>query len=83
MNMNRYLLFAGPDYYPRGGMHDFIDSFETVTAAVEKYNSDAEKFRYGWFHIYDTQKPDIIMDSEELGILTVDQFLKRAKRLDR
>jgi menaquinone-dependent protoporphyrinogen IX oxidase len=31
--MKRYLLFAGEDYYPRGGWSDFIGDFDTIDEA--------------------------------------------------
>jgi hypothetical protein len=48
--MKRYLLFAGYQYYPRGGWTDFIDSFDTKEEAF------AETARYDWCHVVDTQE---------------------------
>jgi len=33
--MNNYLLFYGDNYYPNGGMEDFIGSYETKELALE------------------------------------------------
>lgn len=30
----RYWLFGFDDYYPRGGMHDFVKSFDDLTSAI-------------------------------------------------
>ncbi len=59
--IDRYMLFAWNDYYPDGGMEDFIDYFITVEAAQDKAREiSTEK---GWeqsyearsnFQIYDT-----------------------------
>lgn len=32
----KYLLFAGDDYYPSGGMVDYIGSFDTIAEAAAK-----------------------------------------------
>ena len=29
----QFALFAGDNYYPSGGFHDFVDSFDTVDEA--------------------------------------------------
>lgn len=45
-----YILFAGDQYYPQGGMHDFVGSYATVKeaeAAVKEYTCD-------WWHVVDT-----------------------------
>lgn len=54
-----YFLFAGNDYYPEGGMHDMIASFETEEEAQKYYhenNVDNDRLRYSgtkwdWYHI--------------------------------
>ena len=50
--MKRYLLFAGYDYYPSGGMGDFKNDFDTIDEAMQyaKANKD------DWQHIYDQQE---------------------------
>ena len=37
--MNRYFVFAYPDYYPAGGMGDFEKSFHNVGDAVSYADS--------------------------------------------
>ena len=41
--MKRYVLFAGDDYYPSGGAHDYRGSFDTVEEA-----KDAPTPAYSW-----------------------------------
>ena len=36
--MKRYLLFAGQDYYPKGGFTDFVDSYDSVGKVVDTLN---------------------------------------------
>lgn len=54
--MKRYLLFAGDQYYPRGGMYDLRGDFDTLEEAVEvasrgdallKNNIDLDE-KHGW-----------------------------------
>lgn len=47
--MKKYLLFAGPDYYPAGGWGDFRGDFATPEEA-EEY---AESLSQDWHHIVD------------------------------
>ena len=49
--MKRYLLFAGDDYYPKGGWRDFQDGFNTLEDAL-KGAANAKK---DWWHVVDMQ----------------------------
>lgn len=55
-----YALFAGEDYYPAGGMDDFVGVFESVEAARARFSQGNEPERYNetipfdWAHIVDT-----------------------------
>lgn len=55
--MNRYMLFAGGDYYPAGGWKDFQGDFDTYAAAKEALGKwlDDPKNHEGvsgvWWHI--------------------------------
>ena len=64
--MKRFFAFCGDNYYPSGGMDDFIGDFDTVeeaisavTAKVENDFPDDERkayqWRYHWAHIWDCQ----------------------------
>jgi len=37
MGMKRYWLFAGDNYYPTGGMGDFIGSYDSVDDAINSH----------------------------------------------
>ena len=41
--MKRYLLFSGDDYYPRGGVEDFVRSFESMSAITQHLKDLYEK----------------------------------------
>ena len=59
--MNRYLLFAGADFYPSGGWHGFRGSFDFEKEArewmVKHPERDADST---WWHIVDTDAGCII-----------------------
>ena len=50
--MKRFLLFAGDEYYPLGGWHDFKGDFETLEDAQTWFLKVV--LRYDWAHVYDT-----------------------------
>lgn len=49
--MKRYLLFAGPHYYPAGGTDDLIEDFDTMELAVKEIRN----IRPDWWNILDTK----------------------------
>jgi len=40
MNKKRFLLFAYDDYYPMGGLNDWIESFGNVQDAIDFFNKN-------------------------------------------
>jgi len=52
--MKRYMLFGFLKHYPSGGMHDFIDSFDTVDEAFQRILDNPECNDI--HHIYDLQE---------------------------
>lgn len=67
--MKRFLLFAGPDYYPRGGWLDFRGSFDTEQDARNAIPDTFSKLRDsdgdGWWDIVDTQTGQAITSNAE------------------
>lgn len=56
--MDRYLLFAGDNYYPDGGWDDFRGSFSCVSDAVLRgvgylQAGVLDKGHANWFHVVD------------------------------
>jgi hypothetical protein len=49
--MKRYLLFAGPRYYPAGGVGDLIGDFDTMVLVIKKIRD----IRTDWWNVLDTQ----------------------------
>lgn len=56
--MKRFLLFAGDQYYPRGGWDDFIKDFDSLESAIE--HVARRNVLRGWIHIVDTESKSIV-----------------------
>ena len=59
--MKRYWAFYGDDYYPRGGMEDFIGSFDDRDDAIKaikeahtKNSPEDLNWSCSWGHVWDT-----------------------------
>lgn len=46
-----FLLFAGNDYYPRGGAYDLQGRYETLEAAMQGHDPDKYEYGGGWANI--------------------------------
>ena len=60
--MYRYLVFAGCNYYPFGGMDDCkgkFNSFGEAVAFLIEFNYDR------WYHIYDVQN-DVVINRDDI-----------------
>lgn len=66
--MKQFMAFYGRNYYPSGGMDDFIGDYDTkedALAAINKKNedyppydtddTDDARWNCAWAHIYDTK----------------------------
>lgn len=74
--MCRYMLFAGENFYPKGGWEDFRGLFDTPESALEYLRKgeipewitdpepdDEDSRRWAeWAHIVDTQKTMIVRE---------------------
>lgn len=64
--MNRYLSFFGNNFYPNGGMGDFIsshDNLKDAKAAVE--TQDLLKATTStWGHVYDLVDKEIVYERD-------------------
>ena len=64
--MERYMVFGGDEYYPVGGMNDFIGSFMFMKDAILEMNRKHEvlnnEFVNDWAHIYDLIECAIVME---------------------
>jgi hypothetical protein len=54
--MNQFVLFAGDDYYPLGGMWDYVDSFDTLGEAKAIGENSS------WAHI--AELPNLLLVAE-------------------
>ena len=60
--MNRYLAFFGDNYYPEGGMGDFLNDFDTLGDAMDAIQKAMDKplLNLPWGHVYDTVNKEIV-----------------------
>ena len=63
--MRRYLIFKGDDYYPKGGMDDFVIDYETIGECKIYINFMYKKWTKEvsdlWVQIYDTEDMKEVM----------------------
>lgn len=71
----RYMLFAGENYYPSGGMNDFRGNFHTMVSLVKKIG------RADWFNVYDTVLRKAV-DCPRLSGMNGDQIFTWAEQHD-
>ena len=58
---NRYLLFAGAEYYPEGGYLDYGGAFTTEASARRQFTKVQEYIgRQCFGHVYDKQTDTVI-----------------------
>ena len=66
--MKRYLLFAGPEYYPAGGWGDFAGSADSVEGALRLLADDKKVREMGeqqWWEIVDATTEKVVKDSSK------------------
>lgn len=65
--MKRYLLFGYSDYYPDGGWHDFIESFDTLDEAKNHGYSvrvEVDASEVNNFHVFDIVEKIIVYETK-------------------
>ena len=58
--MASFLLFAGDDYYPKGGALDLIGAFESAAAAEAAHNPHQFNYAGGWANILDMETLSVV-----------------------
>ena len=69
--MKRYLVFLGENYYPSGGMDDFLNDFDTPEECKKAIRESlaegfdprwesleeyiSKQYKSSWGHVYDTE----------------------------
>ena len=61
MKTKRFLVFAGDNYYPNGGWHDFSESFDDMNTAVE-FARNVRTGNYDWSHVLDSERQKVIAE---------------------
>jgi len=64
--VNRFLVFAGDYYYPKGGWKDFKGAFSSYENALKCINKPELGFEdpYEWWHIIDETSLDYLCKYE-------------------
>jgi hypothetical protein len=57
--MKRYLVFSFPEFYPSGGMEDFIGDFDRLFEAMDALS----KSHHTTGHVYDTIEKKIVFEN--------------------
>ena len=60
--MKRFILFGFDECYPKGGMTDFINSFDAFDEALNFVKLDL--FEYDIFQIYDLEYKKILLQEQ-------------------
>jgi hypothetical protein len=63
----RYCVFAGADYYPAGGWHDFRLSRDTLGEAVGSAEELMEELQLSWYHVFDLDQRRVVAQSQYQG----------------
>jgi len=62
--MKRYLAFFGDNFYPNGGMGDFLIDHDNVddaeTMILVKFKESFGNTQSKWGHVYDTVNKEIV-----------------------
>jgi hypothetical protein len=68
--MKRYLAFYGDDYYPSGGMSDFVkdcDTLEECEKEIEQKHKenrpDDDEWAWAWKQIWDSHKREFVVNT--------------------
>ncbi len=66
--MARYLLFAGDDYEPLGGMNDFIKGFDTEPELMKFLREKPEEYMDDWWHVADAETCEIFLNDYDFNM---------------
>lgn len=67
---NPYWLFAGANYYPSGGMGDFVGAFQSLHDAVAFL--DAHYLHDGWAEVFFTEEATLTRLTQSAGTWVAD-----------
>lgn len=59
----RFLVFAGDQYYPYGGYWDYRGGFASIDLAK---NHLLAHRGYDWWHVVDSETQQIVLDSSDI-----------------
>jgi len=60
--MNRYLSFFGDEFFPSGGIHDFVGDYRSLKKAKQAIDTKELRMmlKASWGHVYDTVNKEIV-----------------------
>ena len=58
--MKEALVFAGDNYYPRGGWHDYVASYDSISDAYIVAETLVKFGRFNWAHVVDSKTGTIL-----------------------
>jgi hypothetical protein len=53
IQLKRFALFRGLDYYPEGGWDDLHDTYSSLEEALEAVKKERFDDSYHWWHVVD------------------------------
>jgi len=71
----RYMVFAGVAYYPSGGIHDLVGTYDTIDSKI--IHADNGNEFCTWLHIYDLKEERIVIELYDVAG-DIDRSLKDA-----
>lgn len=73
--LNRYMLFSGYNYYPSGGLRDYIGSYESMVELIENISGE-------WFNVFDTVNNSEISNPYEINRGSSSSIFEWADKID-
>ena len=80
--MKRYLLFYGANYYPSGGMDDFLTDCDSIEECLIEYEKEILKDYIEKYSIYDS-KEEYIKFNEQYYWMHIYDTKERIKTLEK
>ena len=75
----KYLVFAGPSYYPSGGWDDLLEIHESKQSAINGARQVVKLKKADWAHVVDLEQSKEIYNCDLRG-LAMDEFYEEEKK---
>ena len=83
--MKRFLLFCFENYYPLGGMNDFVKDFDSTKEALDHAQDNLHEllkdsvYDYAWIQVFDTELNELVFE-EEVAFNENNKLMKELNR---